>query len=124
MVRVDQQGQPHKKKLHKRSHKRRPKKRHKTGGFDLISPLYDLLASLAFRGAILKAQTLLLPELKGARLALMIGGGAGLAALAGALLPPGATEMPLVVLMLACSIASVLCILAVIRRARALGLAA
>ena len=56
--------------------------------------------------------------------ALMIGGGAGLAALAGALLPPGATEMPLVVLMLACSIASVLCILAVIRRARALGLAA
>jgi len=56
--------------------------------------------------------------------ALMIGGGAGLAALAGALLPPGATEMPLVVLMLTCSVASVLCILAVIRRARALGLAA
>lgn len=54
--------------------------------------------------------------------AISIGGGAGLAALAGALLPPGSTEMPLVLLMLASSIASVLAILAVIRRARALGL--
>lgn len=56
--------------------------------------------------------------------AIMIGGGAGLAALAGALLPPGSTEMPLVLLMLASSVASVVCILAVMRRARALGLAA
>lgn len=56
--------------------------------------------------------------------ALMIGGGAGLAALAGALLPPGSTEVPLIVLMLTTSVASVLCILAVIRRARSLGLAA
>ena len=54
--------------------------------------------------------------------AITIGGGAGLAALAGALLPPGSTEMPLVLLMLASSIASVLAILAVMRRARALGL--
>jgi DHA1 family bicyclomycin/chloramphenicol resistance-like MFS transporter len=54
--------------------------------------------------------------------AIIIGGGAALAALAGALLPPGATELPLVLLMLACSVASVLSILLVIRRARALGL--
>ena len=54
--------------------------------------------------------------------AISIGGGAALAALAGALLPPGATELPLVLLMLACSVASVLSILLVIRRARALGL--
>ena len=66
------------------------------------------------------------PELAGTAAglggAIMIGGGAGLAALAGALLPPGSTEMPLVLLMLATSVASVLCILAVIRRARAIGL--
>ena len=52
----------------------------------------------------------------------MIGGGAGLAALAGALLTPGSTELPLNLLMLASSIASVLAILAVMRRARRLGL--
>ncbi|MCB6179703.1 Bcr/CflA family efflux MFS transporter [Rhodobacter sp. Har01] len=56
--------------------------------------------------------------------AIMIGGGAGLAALAGVLLPPGATEMPLILLMLASSIGSVFAILAVMRRARALGLSA
>ncbi|MFC3179401.1 multidrug effflux MFS transporter [Cypionkella sinensis] len=56
--------------------------------------------------------------------AIMVGGGAGLAALAGAVLPPGSTEMPLVLLMLASSVLSTLCILAVIRRARALGIAA
>lgn len=54
--------------------------------------------------------------------AIMIGGGAGLAALAGALLTPGSTEMPLIVLMLASAVLSVLCILAVIGRARRLGL--
>ena len=47
--------------------------------------------------------------------AIMIGGGAALAALAGALLHPGASEMPLILLMLACSLASVLSVLAVIR---------
>ena len=56
--------------------------------------------------------------------AIMIGGGAGLAVLAGALLPPGATEMPLIVLMLASSVASLIAILAVIRRARSLGIGA
>lgn len=56
--------------------------------------------------------------------AIMIGGGAALAALAGALLQPGSTEMPLVLLMLASSIASVLAILVVIRRARQLGITA
>ncbi|MDB5666085.1 multidrug effflux MFS transporter [Cypionkella sp.] len=56
--------------------------------------------------------------------AIMVGGGAGLAALAGAVLPPGSTEMPLVLLMLASSLLSTLCILAVIRRARAIGIAA
>lgn len=54
--------------------------------------------------------------------AIMIGGGAGLAALAGLLLPPGSSEMPLILLMLASSVLSLLCILAVIRRARTLGL--
>ncbi len=56
--------------------------------------------------------------------AIMVGGGAALAALAGAVLPPGATEMPLILLMLASSLLSTLCILAVIRRARSLGIAA
>jgi DHA1 family bicyclomycin/chloramphenicol resistance-like MFS transporter len=67
------------------------------------------------------------PELAGSASglggALMIGGGAGLASLAGTLLPPGSTELPLIFLMLASSIASVISILFVIRRARALGLA-
>ncbi len=56
--------------------------------------------------------------------AITIGGGAALAALAGALLPPGSTELPLVLLMLASSVGSVVAILAVIRRARSLGIAA
>ncbi len=51
--------------------------------------------------------------------AITIGGGAALAALAGAILLPGATEMPLILLMLASSLASNLAILAVIGRARA-----
>lgn len=54
--------------------------------------------------------------------AINIGGGAALAALAGALLTPGSTEMPLVLLMLASSFASVAAILWVMRRARAIGL--
>ena len=66
------------------------------------------------------------PELAGAASglggALMIGGGAALASVAGALLQPGSTEMPLVLLMLGSSIASVLAILLVIRRARRIGL--
>lgn len=56
--------------------------------------------------------------------AIQIGGGAALAALAGALLTEGATEMPLVLLMLASAILALLSILAVIRRARTLGLSA
>lgn len=56
--------------------------------------------------------------------ALIIGGGAGLASLAGVLLPPGATELPLILLMLGSSLASVLAILFVIRRARQLGIGA
>ncbi len=55
--------------------------------------------------------------------AIMIGGGAALAALAGALLHPGSSELPLVLLMLTCSAASVIAILAVIRRAKSLGFA-
>jgi MFS transporter, DHA1 family, multidrug resistance protein len=54
--------------------------------------------------------------------AIMIGGGAALAAVAGKLLGPGASELPLVLLMLGSSIASVIAVLAVIRRARAIGL--
>lgn len=56
--------------------------------------------------------------------AIQIGGGAALAALAGALLTEGATEMPLVLLMLVSAALSLLSILAVMRRARKLGLAA
>ena len=47
--------------------------------------------------------------------ALMMGGGAALAALAGALLHHGTGEMPLVLVMLGSATASVLCILAVMR---------
>ncbi|MGB8814703.1 MAG: multidrug effflux MFS transporter [Paracoccaceae bacterium] len=54
--------------------------------------------------------------------AIMIGGGAALAALAGALLGPGSSEMPLILLMLASALASLLSILAVMRRARRIGL--
>jgi DHA1 family bicyclomycin/chloramphenicol resistance-like MFS transporter len=53
--------------------------------------------------------------------AILIGGGAALAAFAGVLLGPGATEMPLILLMLASSLASVIAILFVIRRARQIG---
>jgi MFS transporter, DHA1 family, multidrug resistance protein len=53
--------------------------------------------------------------------AILIGGGAALAAIAGVLLGPGATEMPLILLMLASSVASVMAILFVIRRARQIG---
>ncbi len=56
--------------------------------------------------------------------AIMIGGGAGLAALAGWILGPGSTEQPLVWLMFASSIGSVAAIALVIRRARSLGLTA
>lgn len=51
--------------------------------------------------------------------AIMIGGGAGLAALAGHLLGPGTGEMPLVLLMLFCSVASNLGILALMIARRA-----
>ena len=53
--------------------------------------------------------------------ALMIGGGAALAAVAGALLHPGATERPLLVLMLGSSALSVPAIAWVMRRRAALG---
>lgn len=55
--------------------------------------------------------------------AILIGGGAALAAFAGILLGPGSSEMPLILLMLASSVASVVCILFVIRRARQIGAA-
>lgn len=53
--------------------------------------------------------------------AMMIGGGAALSALAGSLLAPGTGAFPLIWLMLVCGIASVCCILAVMRRERRLG---
>lgn len=55
--------------------------------------------------------------------AIMIGGGAALSALAGALLTPGSGAFPLIYLMLATSIASVVSIVYVIRRERAVGIA-
>lgn len=54
--------------------------------------------------------------------AIMIGGGAGLSALAGALLVPGSGEFPLIWIMFITSVLAVLSILAVIRRERRLGL--
>jgi len=54
--------------------------------------------------------------------AIMIGGGAGLSALAGALLKPGRGEFPLVWIMFVTSVLSVAAILYVIRRERQLGL--
>ena len=53
--------------------------------------------------------------------AILIGGGAALAAVAGMLLGPGSTEMPLILLMLGSSVASVISILMVMRRARQIG---
>ncbi len=53
--------------------------------------------------------------------AILIGGGAALAAVAGVLLHPGATEMPLILLMLGSSLASVVAVLLVMRRARQIG---
>jgi len=50
--------------------------------------------------------------------AFMIGGGAALSALAGVVLVPGSGPMPLIWLMLATSVASILCAVWVIRRAR------
>lgn len=55
--------------------------------------------------------------------AIQLGGGAALAALAGVLLGPGASELPLVLLMTASALASLASIFWVIRRARAIGLA-
>ncbi|WP_101341300.1 multidrug effflux MFS transporter [Cereibacter azotoformans] len=54
--------------------------------------------------------------------AIMIGGGAALAALAGAVLTVEGGEMPLIVIMLVSGLASIAAILWVIRRARSLGL--
>lgn len=54
--------------------------------------------------------------------AITLGGGAALAALAGAVLRPGSDEMPLIAIMFLSSLASVLAIMAVIRRARRLGI--
>ena len=56
--------------------------------------------------------------------AITIGGGAALAALAGAILPPGSSELPLVLLMLASGVFSLIAIYAVMHRARRLGLTA
>ncbi len=53
--------------------------------------------------------------------AILIGGGAALAAFAGVILGPDSSEMPLILLMLASSIASVIAILFVVRRARQIG---
>jgi MFS transporter, DHA1 family, multidrug resistance protein len=55
--------------------------------------------------------------------AITIGGGAALSVLAGVVLTPGGGSMPLILLMLATSAASVLCVIWVIRRARAIGAA-
>ena len=53
---------------------------------------------------------------------MMIGGGAALSALAGAMLQPGSTELPLLSIMMATSVMSLVSILTVIWRERRLGL--
>ncbi|MGL6210977.1 MAG: Bcr/CflA family drug resistance efflux transporter, partial [Paracoccaceae bacterium] len=53
--------------------------------------------------------------------AFLIGGGAALSAIASAVLGPGSGPMPLILLMLAVSVASIGCALWVIARARAVG---
>ena len=45
--------------------------------FDLVTPIYDGLASLVFAGAIRRSQLALLPELQHANRVLIIGGGTG-----------------------------------------------
>jgi MFS transporter, DHA1 family, multidrug resistance protein len=55
--------------------------------------------------------------------AITIGGGAALSVLASVVLTPGGGALPLILLMLATSAASVLCVIWVIRRARAIGAA-
>jgi MFS transporter, DHA1 family, multidrug resistance protein len=54
--------------------------------------------------------------------AFAIGGGAALSALAGVVLTPGSGTMPLILLMLVSSVASIFCILWVMRRAKAIGI--
>ena len=56
----------------------------------------------------------------GVELAIVIGGGAALSALAVAALPPGSGEMPLIALMLGCSVLSTLSIAPLLRRAKGL----
>lgn len=67
------------------------------------------------------------PELAGSASglggAITVGGGAALSALAARILGPGSTEVPLILLMLATSAASVFTVLLVMRRAKSLGLA-
>ncbi len=53
--------------------------------------------------------------------AFMIGGGAALSALAGVVLTPGSGPLPLVLLMLTSSVASILCVIWVMRRAKQIG---
>jgi len=45
--------------------------------FDLVAPIYDGLAALVFGGAIRRAQTTLLPRLRDAQRAVIVGGGTG-----------------------------------------------
>lgn len=68
---------------------------------------------------LLSAQPQLAGTASGLGGAIMIGGGAALAALAGAVLGPGTGEMPLVLIMFASGLASVLAILWVLRQERA-----
>src|SRR3954471_12228451 len=49
----------------------------RTNDFDLVSPIYDVLATLSFAGSIHRAQVALLPELADIDTALIIGGGTG-----------------------------------------------
>lgn len=93
-------------------------------GLTLVMGLGNGVALPSANAGILSVRPDLAGTASGLGGAIMVGGGAALAALAGAVLPPGSTEMPLILLMLASSVLSMLSILAVIRRARALGIAA
>ncbi|WP_225028589.1 multidrug effflux MFS transporter [Xinfangfangia pollutisoli] len=92
-------------------------------GFSLAMGFGNGIAMPNANAGILSVRPSLAGSASGLGGAIMIGGGAALSSLAGALLGPGSTELPLVLLMLASSVGSMLAIAYVFRRARQLGIA-
>ena len=100
-------------------------------GFDNANLFFGLIISVGLGNGIMLPSTnagllSVRPALAGSASGLggafTIGGGAALSALAGYVLTPGSGTMPLILLMLVTSAISILCVLWVMRRARAIGL--